>query len=240
MKTTINTKNRSDVIFQSIGDSFFQILKYNNEITNNSLMQIRVVLKNSTIKVQNEILSFMKGDIDIKHKKVKAACFAKRLLGMDKISQKTLLSGTGEVFFRPSFKYFTIVELEDEEIVIDDKIFYVCEGTIRITIENKDELLVSHKTEIKLSGTGIVILSIPISEEEIIRCKLFNDKLTVAGNYAILRSGSIECNVYDFNKNIDDELKRIEVMKNYEGVGEVWLLPALSCCEEYINESAGE
>ena len=86
MKTTITSKSKAEVIFQSVGDSLFQVLQYNNiagypsykrfnqvkdiYANNDSLKQIKVILKNSTIKIQSEVLSYMKGDIEIKDKKM--------------------------------------------------------------------------------------------------------------------------------------------------------------------------
>ena len=40
---------------------------------------------------------------------------------------KPILKGTGEIFLEPTFGYFTLIELEDEEIIIDDGMFYACE-----------------------------------------------------------------------------------------------------------------
>ena len=98
MKTTITSKSKAEVIFQSVGDSLFQVLQYNNiagytsykrfkqikdiYANNDSLKQIKVILKNSTIKIQSEILSYMKGDIEIKDKKIKSSSITRRLLGV--------------------------------------------------------------------------------------------------------------------------------------------------------------
>lgn len=71
MKTTITSKSKAEVIFQSIGNSLFQVLQYNDiggysnyksfkqakDIydCNDALRQVKVILKNSTIKVQKNI-----------------------------------------------------------------------------------------------------------------------------------------------------------------------------------------
>ena len=47
----------------------------------------------------------------------------------------------------------------------------------------------------KLSGNGIVVLEIPVPEEEVFKCKINNDVLKVDGNFAILRTGDIEFTV---------------------------------------------
>ena len=251
MKTTITSKSKAKVIFQSIGDSLFQVLQYNNiagypsykrfkqvkdiYANNDSLRQIKVILKNSTIKIQNEILSYMKGDIEIKDKKIKSSSITRRLLGVGEKSGKISLSGTGEVYFKPSFKYFSLIELNDEEIVVNEDIFYICEDSIKINIEDGENLLDKDKLQIKLRGSGIVILLMQVPEDEIVRCKLFNDKLIVDGEFAVLRSGSIDVSVESININHSD-ISETEYLYVYEGIGEVWILPTLSCYEDFSED----
>ena len=251
MKTTITSKSKAKVIFQSIGDSLFQVLQYNNiagypsykrfkqvkdiYANNDSLRQIKVILKNSTIKIQNEILSYMKGDIEIKDKKIKSSSITRRLLGVGEESGKISLSGTGEVYFKPSFKYFSLIELNDEEIVVNEDIFYICEDSIKINIEDGEKLLDKDKLQIKLRGSGIVILLMQVPEDEIVRCKLFNDKLIVDGEFAVLRSGSIDVSVESININHSD-ISETEYLYVYEGIGEVWILPTLSCYEDFSED----
>lgn len=260
MKTTVTTKNKANIILQSIGDSLFQILEYDelkgciNQSSINtireinegriSLKVIRVILKNSSIKIQNNSLNYMKGDIQIKDKDSNPISIAKRLLGSKEKNIKPYLVGTGEVFFKPSFNYFSIIELDDEEIVIDDDIFFTCEDSIKISTESSKNLLDTNKLRLKLSGSGIIILKLPVSENEIIRYKLFNDKLSVIGEYGVLRSGSVELEVEEIS-NISKEYKESDnkYINIYEGIGEVWLLPTLSCyenfdeCVEIYNEN---
>ena len=251
MKTTITSKSKAEVIFQSVGDSLFQVLQYNNiagypsykrfkqvkdiYANNDSLRQIKVILKNSTIKIQNEILSYMKGDIEIKDKKIKSSSITRRLLGVGEKSGKISLSGTGEVYFKPSFKYFSLIELNDEEIVVNEDIFYICEDSIKINIEDGEKLLDKDKLQIKLRGSGIVILLMQVPEDEIVRCKLFNDKLIVDGEFAVLRSGSIDVSVESININHSD-ISETEYLYVYEGIGEVWILPTLSCYEDFSED----
>ena len=62
------------------------------------------------------------------------------------------------MYFKPSFKYFSLIELYDEEIIVDEDIFYICEDSIKINIEDGEILLDKDKLQIKLSESGIVIL----------------------------------------------------------------------------------
>lgn len=62
------------------------------------------------------------------------------------------------MYFKPSFKYFSLIELYDEEIIVDEDIFYICEDSIKINIEDGEKLLDKDKLQIKFSESGIVIL----------------------------------------------------------------------------------
>ena len=177
----------------------------------------------------------MKGDIEIKDKKIKSSSITRRLLGVGEKSGKISLSGTGEVYFKPSFKYFSLIELNDEEIVVNEDIFYICEDSIKINIEDGEKLLDKDKLQIKLRGSGIVILLMQVPEDEIVRCKLFNDKLIVDGEFAVLRSGSIDVSVESININHSD-ISETEYLYVYEGIGEVWILPTLSCYEDFSED----
>lgn len=252
MKTTITCKQKAEVVLQKNGDSLFQVMEYSDlngyinedsielikyvKETNITLKQIRAVLKNSSIKIQRESLSYIKGDIEIKNRSISSKSIAKRILGTKERTIKPFLIGTGEVFFKPSFEFFTIIELDDEEIVIDDTIFFLCEDSITVNLESNIERLASDKSKLKLSGSGFVILKIPVPEEEIVRHKLFNDKLTIIDGCAVLRSGSVDLEVKAINhlyKEYGDyDNSYIHV---YEGIGEVWVLPTLSCYEDFTQ-----
>ena len=141
------------------------------------------------------------------------------------------------MYFKPSFKYFSLIELYDEEIIVDEDIFYICEDSIKINIEDGEKLLDKDKLQIKLSGSGIVILLMNVPESEIVRCKLFNDKLTVDGDFAVLRSGSIDVSIESINNYLNDsDISEKEYLHVYEGIGEVWILPTLSCYEDFSED----
>ena len=147
---------------------------------------------------------------------------------------KPVLRGTGEVFLESSFGYFTLIELEDEEIIIDDKLFYACEEGIEvepIMQKNISSMFFGKEGlyQTKLSGSGIVVLEIPVPEKEILRCKIFRDTLKVDGNFAILRSGNIEFTVEKSGTTLVGTAINGEGLLNvYNGTGEVWLVPTSS------------
>lgn len=146
---------------------------------------------------------------------------------------KTVFSGSGEILLEPSFNDFTLIELVDEEIIINEDMFYACDNEIDISLIPNDN------NKIKLSGSGVVALKLPVPEEEIIRCKLYKDRLVVNGDFIVLRSANIKLSQEKYERIIDEELVE-EVNNVYIGIGEVWILPTKSIYDKYIETNCFE
>lgn len=245
MRTSIEVKNKLKLVSQMGEESKFQILKYDSlngtsslratlaiksiEDSGQRLKQIRILLNNSGVKLQDNVLSYMKGyiersDIVHEYKALKKILFERRNLIDSNI--KTLFRGNGEILLKPSFSDFTLIELVDEQIIINDNIFYACDEEINISI------ISNNYKEIKLSGSGIVVLKLPVAESEIIRCKLFNDKLVVNDNLVILKSNNINMDLEKYERLLEDDIIE-ESNTVYNGVGEVWILPTRSIYDKY-------
>lgn len=245
MRTTIDVKNKLKLISQMGEESKFQILKYDSlngtsnlkgtlaiksiEDSGQRVKQIRILLTNSGVKLQDNVLSYMKGyiersDIVHKYKGIKKILFEGRHFIDSNI--KTLFRGSGEILLKPSFSDFTLIELVDEEIIINDDIFYACDEEINIS------LISNNYKEIKLSGSGVVVLKLPVIESEIIRCKLFNDRLVVNDNLVILKSNNINMHLEKYERLLEEDTIE-ESNTVYNGIGEVWILPTRSIYDKY-------
>ena len=245
MRSNIETKNKLTLVAELGNESKFQILKYNElsginrvdsvsaikaiENSGQRLKQVRILLNESAVKIQNNELSYMKGyiernDLIHEYKGIKKLIFDSKQIIASK--DKTIFKGSGEILLKSSFSDFTLIELVDEEIIISDSIFYACDEEINITSINDKEL--------KLNGNGVVVLKLPVSEKEIIRCKLFNDKLTVNEDLVILKSNSINISYEKYENEIEDEI--VEYVNTvYYGIGELWLLPTRSIYDKYVK-----
>ena len=245
MRSNIETKNKLTLVAELGNESKFQILKYNElsginrvdsvsaikaiENSGQRLKQVRILLNESAVKIQNNELSYMKGyiernDLVHEYKGIKKLIFDSKQVIARK--NKTIFKGTGEILLKSSFSDFTLIELVDEEIIISDSIFYACDEEINITSINDKEL--------KLNGNGVVVLKLPVSEKEIIRCKLFNDKLTVNEDLVILKSNSINVGFEKYSNVVDDNVEQY-INTFYYGIGEVWLLPTRSIYDKYVK-----
>ncbi|WP_244834429.1 AIM24 family protein [Clostridium sp. BJN0001] len=253
MRSSLNIKNKLNMIYKMENDSIFQILEYDdlngaddvqsafalNVIKRGDikLKQIRIELDDSAVRIEPGALSYMKGDINISTKSGGVFGFGKKLLS-SKITNETLFkpeySGTGEIFLEPSFSNFALIELEDDDIIIDDGLFYACETSVDVSVQaqkNLSSMMLGNEGvwQTSLGGSGIVALEIPVPESEIFKCVLIDDTLKVDGNFAILRTGNIEFSVEKSAKTIAGSIVNKEGLVNvYRGTGEVWLAPTKS------------
>lgn len=248
MKTTIEFKNKLTMISEMTNESRFQVLEFEKlqggvEINSSlkiqsindagmRLKQVRIILKESSIKLVQGGLSYLKGDIDIKEKKksnLRNKSIGQKILSgmlLDKEEDSlNLYYGTGEIFLEPSFNNYAIIKLEEEEIIVSEEIFLACENSIYIQEVNG---------EIKLSGEGIAVLELPVPEGEVFKCKLFHDKLKVDGNLVILRSGNIDLVRKKSNISTSEE-EQVSILNIYKGIGELWLIPTRNIYED-IND----
>ena len=250
MRSSLNFTNKLNMIAEMRNDSVFQILEYDkldgasnvrdalglNIIRENGikLKQVRIQLDDSAVKIEPGALSYMKGNISIKNKIGGVFGLGKKILS-SKLTGDTVFKptycGTGDIFLEPMFNNFALVQLEDDEIIVDNGLFYACESNIEVEAAMQDNLSAAFlgnegvcQTSIK--GDGIVVLKIPVPETEIFKCVLVNDVLKIDGNLAILRTGNIEFSVEKSSRTIIGSTMNGEGLVHvYRGTGEVWLTP---------------
>lgn len=253
MRSSLNFTNKLNKLAEMENDSIFQILEYENlegatdvetalglNIIRESgikLKQIRIVLEDSSVILEPGVLSYMKGNIKISSKSGGVLGLGKKLIS-SKLTGETVFkptySGNGEIFLEPSFGNFALIELEDDEIIVDDGLFFACESSVEVGVsmqKNISAALLGDESfcQTKISGSGIVALEIPVPESEIFKCVLIDDTLKVDGNFAILRTGNIEFTVEKSSKSIIGSVTSGEGLVNvYRGSGEVWLIPTKS------------
>lgn len=250
MRSSLKFTNKLNMLSEMAGESRFQILEYENldgasdaetafglNIIRQSgikLKQIRIILEDSAVKLEPNSLSYMKGGIEIKSKSGGLIGFGKKIIS-SKLTGETAFrptyTGNGEIFLEPSFGHFALVELEDDEIIVSDNMFYACEEGVEVSAsmqKNISSAFLGNEGlyQTKLEGAGIVALKVPVPESEIFKCVLINDTLKVDGNFAILRTGNIEFSVEKSSKSIVGTMVSGEGLVNvYRGTGEVWLTP---------------
>ena len=257
MRSSLKFTNKLNMLSEMECESKFQILEYENldgatdietafglNIIRQSgikLKQIRIILDDSSVKLEPGSLSYMKGNIEIKNKSGGILGFGKKMISsklMGESAFKPTYSGIGEIFLEPSFGYFALIELEDDEIIVSENMFYACEEGIEVNAtmqKNVSSAFLGSEGlyQTRIEGNGIVALKVPVPESEIFKCILINDTLKVDGNFAILRTGNIEFSVEKSSKSIVGTVLSGEGMVNvYRGTGEVWLIPTKKVYKE--------
>ena len=250
MRTSLEFENKMTMISQMTNDSRFQILEYDElkgasdidtafdlDIVNKSgirLRQVRIMLNESSVKIEAGALSYMKGDIEITNKTDGVIGLSKKFISSKLTGEemfKPTYTGTGEIFLEPSFKHYALIELEDDHIIVDDGIFLACEEGVDVspTIQKTISSMIFGNEGVfqtRIQGDGIGVLELPVPEKEIFRCKLNEDTLKIDGSFAILRSGDIEFSVEKSATSFVGSATSKEGLLNvYRGTGEVWLVP---------------
>lgn len=245
MITSMKINNKMTMLSEMRNDTIFQILEYDNldklpnidyirNIKDVRLKQARIILDNSKIKIGPGLLSYMKGNVNISNKSGGVKSLTKKIFANknnNKAEFKLALEGTGEIFLKPSFNYYTLLELEDETIIVNDNLFCACEDSVDVVLELENNFT----RETKLSGSGIVLLLIPVPEREVLRCKMYKDTLKIDGELALLRTGNVD---YEIEKSESEMIGSIfngeAIINVYKGCGEVWIAPTKNIYEEIL------
>lgn len=253
MRTNLNIVNSLNLVSEMRNESNFQILEFDElrgatdvdtafdlNVLNRGgvrLKQIRIMLEESSVTIESGYLSYMKGDIDVKNKTGGVLGLGKKFLTSKLTGEemfKPRYEGTGEIYLEPTFNHYALIELEDDIIVVDDRLFVACEEGVEVKATSQKTIssaLFGNEGffQTKLTGEGIAVLQIPVPEEEIFKCRINNDTLKVDGSFAILRTGDIEFTVEKSASTIIGSATSGEGMLNvYRGTGEVWLIPTKS------------
>ncbi len=251
MKTNLNFRDSFQVLSSmSSKNAKFEVLEWKElkggESFNSSIMTyfmkesdiklkaLRVHVNNSAVKLEAGALHYLKGNIEMTSKMGGFKGLGKKMFN-SAVTKETVMkpvySGTGEIYTEPTFGHFALIELENEEIIVDDGIFYACEDSIEVGSvmqKNLSSALLGNEGlfQTKINGSGIVALEIPVPESEIIKINLNNETLKVDGNIALLRTGKIDFTVEKSSKSLISSATSGEGFLNvFRGTGEVWLAP---------------
>ena len=209
------------------------------------LRQIRIVLNEGEAMIESGLLHFMKGAISLENKIGGLGGLAKKMLAnvlTNETTFKPTYKGKGEIWLEPTFGHFLVIQLNNEEMTIEKGMFVACEGSVQVGVaiqKNVSSALFGGEglIQTRISGTGWCVLNSPVPAQEIVRCQLKNEKLSVDGNFALLRKGSIEFRVEKSTKSLIGASTSGEgLLQTFSGTGEVWLAPTLAVYERIRYE----
>ncbi len=198
------------------------------------LKMIRIKLNNSYARLEPGALYFMKGHLETK---ASSGGGFMKALSRKMLSGETFfvneIHGTGEIYLEPSFGHFFLynIKKEDKAIIVDKGLFYA--GTSGLDISSVMQKNISSALfggeglfQTRILGMGIAVLYSPVPVTEIQKIQLNNEKLSVDGNFALLRSEGIEFKAEKSSKSwMASSVSGEGLLQTFSGTGSVWIAP---------------
>ena len=191
--------------------------------SNVTMKFIRVTLTGGSVRTESGALYYMKGNLQATVPTGGVAGVFGKMV-KSKLTKETafnpVYSGTGEVILEPTFEHYILLELNNETIIVDKGLYYCSIGNVETSIAMQGNV------STKITGSGFVALQIPVPMEEIEIYNLQNESVQVDGNFAILRSGTIDFSVKLAGGGIVSSMTSGErLLQTFSGTGMVWVAP---------------
>lgn len=205
------------------------------------LKMVRITLDNSHARVEPGAMYYMKGRLEMK-----ASSGGGLLKGLSRkmLSGESFfvneIHGSGEIYLEPTFGHFLLHNIEKNEraLIVDKGLFFA--GTSGLDIKAVAQKNVSSamfggeglfQTQIK--GEGIAILYSPVPATEISKIVLNNEKLSVDGNFALMRTEGVSFRAEKSSKSwISTSVSGEGLLQTFEGTGTVWIAPTQGVYEK--------
>jgi len=206
------------------------------------LKLVRLRLNNSHARVEPGALYYMKGDLEMK-----ASSGGGLMKGLKRkmLSGETFfvneIHGSGEIYLEPTFGHFLIHKITKDEgaLIVDKELFYAGTAGLDVTAvaqKNVSSALFGGEGlfQTKVEGDGILVLYSPVPAAEIQKIELNNEKLSVDGNFALMRSGNIDFKAEKSSKSWVSTSVSGEglLLQTFQGTGSVWVAPTQTVYEK--------
>lgn len=220
---------------------------YFMEKQNIRVRQIALYLNNEKVTIEKGAMSYFQGNLQMVSGVTLGNALGRMVRGAvtgEQMAQPEY-KGTGMLVLEPSFRHFLVLELAPgESVIIDDGMFYCAQGSV--TVKTVAQRTLSSAAaggesffQQQLTGPGIIILESLVPMDEIDTIDLHNDTLKVDGNFAILRSSSLDFTVERSAKTLIGSAVSGEGLVNvYRGTGQVWLAPTIKVYKTLENALA--
>jgi uncharacterized protein (AIM24 family) len=210
------------------------------------LKMVRIKLKNSMIRADPGALYFMQGDLEIK-----ASTGGGILTGPARkmVSGETFfvneIHGTGTIYLEPTFGHFILHRISDDApgVICDKGMFYAGTSSLNIGTavqKNISSVLMGGEGwfQTSIKGSGIAILFSPVPVSEVRKIDLNGDKLSVDGNFALMRTEGVEFKAEKSSKSwLATSVSGEGLLQTFSGTGSVWLAPTQGVYEKMITMS---
>lgn len=211
------------------------------------LKMVRIVLQNSQVRIEPGALYYMRGALELKASTGGGLMKAlKRKFTSRESFFVSEIHGSGEIVLEPSFGHFLLHRLDPKEggLVADKGMFYA--GTAGLDVSAQLQKNVSSALfggegyfQTAIQGSGIAVLVSPVPREEIVRYDLRGEKLSVDGNFALMRSSTVGFAAEKSSKSLFSTIASGEgLLQTFMGHGSVWIAPTQGVYER-LAQPAG-
>ena len=196
------------------------------------LKMVRVKLQNSGMILEPGALYFMKGQLQLEASTQGLTKGLMRKFMSGETLFQSKITGTGEVFLEPTFGHYLLFNINDDALIFDKGAFYCASAGMEVSAKMQKNISSAifggeglFQTQIK--GTGIVVLVSPVPPSELLMYSLSaGEKLSVDGNFAFVRTGSVTFQAEKSAKSLFQSLTSGEgLLQTFTGPGIVWLAP---------------
>jgi len=199
-----------------------------------TLKMLRITLKETAARIEPGALYFMKGNLKMEASTgggIMAGLSRKLLSGESFLVSQIV--GTGDIYLEPTFGHFLLEEMKsgDGGRVANKGMFYAGTSGLNISATKSKTLVAAGLSgeglfETLVDGDGIAAFFSPVPESEIEVITLKGEKLSVDGNFAVMRSGHLSMDVEKSNKSwVGSSVSGEGFLNTYQGAGKVWLAP---------------
>ena len=206
---------------------------------------VRIILNETKVRVEPGALYYMNGKLEMKAST--GGGIVKGLLRKATSGESFFVNeihGTGTIVLEPTFGHFLLHEMEDgnEGVICDKGMFYAGAGSLDISAKLQKNISASlfggeGLWQTSITGNGIAVLYSPVPEDEITIIELNNEKLSVDGNFALMRTSGIEFKAEKSSKSwLSTSVSGEGILQTFSGTGKVWLAPTQGVYEKLATE----
>lgn len=198
------------------------------------LKMVRITLHNAHVRVEPGALYYMKGRLEMKASSgggILKGLSRKMLAGETYFVNE--IHGSGEIYLEPTFGHFMLYRVteKDKGVIVDKGLFYA--GTAGLDIGAAMQKNVSSALfggegliQTRIKGKGIAVLYSPVPASEVAVFELENEKLSVDGNFALMRTEGIAFRAEKSSKSwLATSVSGEGLLQTFEGTGKVWIAP---------------
>ncbi len=204
-----------------------------------TLKKVRIRLEGSKLRVEPGALFYMHGDLEMKASTgggIMKGLARKALSGESFFVNE--IHGTGDVYLEPTFGHFLLIPIRNQEVIVDRSLFYA--GTAGLDVSAVMQKNISSAAfggeglfQTKIAGEGVAVIYSPVPRSEIQEIDLQESKLSVDGNFALMRTSGVQFRAEKSSKSwVATSVSGEGLLQTFTGTGRVWIAPTQGVYEQ--------